>query len=51
MIMSWLKYFFANITHHQPAAVNLVHLIIITALVCFFILSASVLSLQNFRIF
>lgn len=37
MIMSWLKYdFFAFITHHQPAAVNMVHLIIIiTALVCF----------------
>lgn len=29
-------YFFTFITHHQPAAVNLVHLIIIiTALVCF----------------
>lgn len=36
MIMSRLKYFFAYITYHRPAAVNLVHLIIIiTALVCF----------------
>lgn len=35
IIMSWLKYyFFAFITHHQPVTVNLVHFIIISALVC-----------------
>lgn len=37
MMMSWLNYYFFTFsTHHQPVAVNLVHLtIIISALVCF----------------